>query len=253
MMKKLTRRSTQRVITHLWHQTLRHALQVECLLCQGASNDSLVLCHACIALLKSHHAPCSMCALPLKGRSIFNSNQQESNTLCGDCLKDPKPYQSTCAPLLYQYPVNTLIKLFKVKGQRQLTHFWVNQILAGIDTRSLVPETLVVPIPSNRNSLAQKGFSHAHLLATEIAERLQYPLKTSLICTRPHTNQKILDKAARKRNLKGLYHAPETLKGKSILLVDDVITTGATVVSASLALREAGAEHIDVCAIARTP
>ncbi len=274
MMKKLTRQSSKQAITRIWHRTLQQALQVECLLCHEPSNHTLVLCDACIALMQTHHTPCRMCALPLNGLPFKkqkppHAKPQETIALCGDCLKHPKPFQNTYAPLLYQYPVNSLIKLFKLKGQQQLTQFWVQKIIETLNiaikttpkstckttsSSSLFDtDTLIVPIPSHRNALARKGFSHSHLLASEMATRLQLQTKPLLYCTRPHINQKTLDKEGRKRNLKSLYRSYEPIQGRSILLVDDVITTGATVTSASLALLEAGAERIDICAIARTP
>ena len=113
-------------------------------------------------------------------------------------------------------------------------------------------EELIVPVPTDALRRKKRGFNQSTLLAEHMAKTLGMPMREALERTKRRAPQRGLDAEARKRNLAGCMRADETVRGKRILLIDDVYTTGATVSEAARALREAGAIGVGVICAART-
>jgi ComF family protein len=114
---------------------------------------------------------------------------------------------------------------------------------------------LVVPVSLHARRLRERGFNPAALLARAVARELAAPLNpTALVRVRHTPSQTNLDRAARRRNLRGAFRARPGLRAPArVWLVDDVITTGSTVADAARALRAAGAKNVTVICAARTP
>jgi ComF family protein len=114
----------------------------------------------------------------------------------------------------------------------------------------------IVPVPLHPGRAAERGFNQAELLAAPCADRWGVPLLTrALARLRPTRPQTELDAPARRANVAGAFGVarPEQVEGRRLLLVDDVLTTGATVAAAARALRAAGAETVGVLVLARLP
>lgn len=115
---------------------------------------------------------------------------------------------------------------------------------------------LIVPLPVTEGRLRERGFNQTYILSEEIARMTDRPIGCrSLVKTRETKDQYTLGREARMRNLNGVFSVrhPEDIKGRRILLVDDLFTTGATASEASKALLRAKAARIEVFALARTP
>ncbi len=111
---------------------------------------------------------------------------------------------------------------------------------------------LVMPVPMHSTRKRSRGFNQSELLAAPIAARLSVRLEKAMMKKTRHTTpQSALSHAERIENAKGAYQVAADLAGKSILLVDDVVTTGATLSECALALRRAGAKHVYALAFAR--
>jgi ComF family protein len=111
----------------------------------------------------------------------------------------------------------------------------------------------VVPVPSTKRRNRDRGYDPGALLAEEVARRLGRPLRTLLRRVREAPPQSTLPAAQRRRNVHGAFAASPSARGADLLLVDDVMTTGATAFEAARALREAGASRVDLLVLARTP
>lgn len=111
----------------------------------------------------------------------------------------------------------------------------------------------VVPIPSTRRRNRERGYDPAALIGEELARRLSLTLLPALRRVRETPPQSSLTAAERRSNVAGAFRALASAAGRSLLVVDDVMTTGATVFAASEALRSAGACRITVAVLARTP
>jgi ComF family protein len=114
----------------------------------------------------------------------------------------------------------------------------------------------VVPVPLSRRRRRERGFNQAELIARAVAREARLPLRSRVLRkTREAPPQAGLSAAARRKNALSAYRArlPRSLRGKTLLLVDDVLTTGATAESAARALLAAGAGAVDVLTLARVP
>jgi ComF family protein len=127
--------------------------------------------------------------------------------------------------------------------------------LADLARRTALDADLdaVVPIPSTRRRNRERGYDPSLLLARSLAGALGKPLACLVARTRDTPPQSQLPARRREANVRGAFRASRRAQGLAILLVDDVVTTGATAFAAARALRDAGASRVDLLALARTP
>ena len=113
----------------------------------------------------------------------------------------------------------------------------------------------VIPVPSQRSALHRRGFNPAAVLARRVAHSLGLSARLHIVVAQPRLEQaqKTLGRQARRQAMRGAFSVRESLQGHDVLLVDDVLTTGATAQAIAQALRKAGARRVDVYCLARTP
>lgn len=138
---------------------------------------------------------------------------------------------------------------------RFLILFWKKFVLPQssiMEFRAEAQKLLIIPIPLSKKSWRRRGFNQAELLARTFAEHFAYELSLDLKKTRDRRPQSSLSESERAKNIKGCFTwVGASLAGRSVLLVDDVITTGATLSEAALTLKQAGAEKILALALAK--
>jgi ComF family protein len=120
----------------------------------------------------------------------------------------------------------------------------------------LAGASAVVPVPLSRRRRRERGFNQAELIAKVVAREARLPLETKVLRrTKDRPPQAGLSRKDRIRNVRSIYRArlPLSLRGERLLLVDDVLTTGATAEAAARALLRAGAGSVDVLTLARVP
>jgi ComF family protein len=223
----------------------RLLLPPRCLLCGGAGDAGQDLCAGCRADLPLNHSACARCALPLPSPA----------PLCGRCLKHPPPWSAAAAPLVYADPVDRLLLRYKFAGQLPAGALLAELMAAGLERhRACAAVDLVVPVPLHASRLAERGYNQAWELARQVARSLERPADPRVLeRTRATTAQAGLTATARRRNVRDAFRARPAVRGLRVALVDDVVTTGATVRAATLALRAAGAVDVVVWAVARAP
>ena len=206
-------------------------LPLQCTLCHAAA-DRLALCAGCRADIERLRLanPCELCG------------QADAAPVCSSCSKKPPPLHRLIVGYTYRPPLDTLIVKFKYSG-----HWWLSKTLAQLTTAP--PQVdYAVPIPLHYSRQRQRGFNQAH----ELAKKMQLPLTAGLLTRTVNTvPQATLAAAERQRNMRGAFQAAAAVKHKSVLLVDDVMTTGATLYEAARTLKKAGAEKVDALLIAR--
>lgn len=227
-------------------QLLRAALDklpARCEICHAW--PSRVLCPACLGRFQRLEHRCRTCALPLTAR------QQQ----CGACLQQPPPLQSCIAAFSYEYPWSLCITRFKYGDDPGWARS-LSSLLAQLpEVRAAVQEAdLLLPMPLSTERLKQRGFNQAHELARRLA-----PGKTRadiLLRIRDTPPQSRLSRAERLRNVKGAFMvAPLALRQvrqRKMLLLDDVMTSGASLFAAASALRQSGAASVAAVVLART-
>ena len=203
------------------------------------------LCETCIQRFAQPQPRCHTCALPITGGAAQ----------CGECLQHPPPLDACICAVAYAYPWSDCIARYKFRQQpgwanalaELLRHApWVEPALERCD--------LVLPMPLSHQRLRERGFNQA----LEIARRLA-PAKTDarlLLRIRDTAPQLALSAAERTRNVRGAFaleplRAPG-LRGRDIVLVDDVMTSGASLFAAARTLREAGVLRVTAVVLART-
>jgi ComF family protein len=201
-------------------------------------------CAACRATLPYNDAACPRCAVP-RAHSI------PAEICCPDCRRRPPAFDRVRAPLRYEHPLDQLVGRFKDHGELQ-----VGRLLAGLmpgPPGGTPGPDLVVPVPASAARLRERGFNQAAELARHVAQRHALPWSTALLHRRAaRRDQRGLGRSARLRNVSGVFDCSGSAPPR-VVLVDDVLTTGATAQAASEALRRAGAVEIEVWVLARTP
>jgi ComF family protein len=215
---------------------LQLALPQRCALC-AAHAGCLLVCAACDACLPRPGPACPVCALPTADGSI-----------CGRCTRQAPPFAATRAAFHYAFPVDRLLHALKYAGVLAYAEFFAAALAARVDD---TPD-LVVPMPLAPARQRQRGFNQAHEIARRVARMRGLPLAAALARVRDTPAQAGLRWRERARNVRGAFVAHPAVAGRSIALVDDVMTTGASLAAAATAARRAGAARVEAWVAART-
>ena len=197
-----------------------------CFLCRGAAHA--MLCGPCDAELPRLREPlCPRCALA-----------SPSGAICGRCLAQAPHYDATVAALAYAFPADALIHALKFRGELALAPFLGKLILEKISTEEV---DCLVPVPLSGARLRERGYNQAVEIARHVGGRLELD---GCARERDAPPQAGLDREARRRNVRGAFRCTRSFKGERIAVIDDVMTTGATLDELARALKAAGAERV---------
>lgn len=221
----------------------RHALASQCAICRRW--PARALCEACVTRFAQPVVRCATCALPVPAGVIR----------CGACLREPPPLDNCIAAVAWGYPWSASIANYKFAGQPGWAATWATLMRSAPWAEpALEAADGVIPMPLSVQRLRERGFNQA----LEIARRLA-PAKTdayTLLRIRDTAPQRLLDREGRQRNVHGAFAVEPSrvarVKGRHMLLVDDVMTSGASLHAAALALRQAGAARVSALVLART-
>jgi len=206
--------------------------------CVGCGERDRWLCDECRTRLSALPAErCARCAAP-----------GVPTHLCSACYRSPPPFDELRAPLLHDALARDLVLALKYRGHRHLA-----PILADIAAQCApAGGEIVVPVPLHPTRRAERGFNQSELLAREIGARLGTPLAVDALTRQRETpSQTGLSAKEREANVRGAFVAPTRLDGRSVLLVDDVCTTGATLAACARTLKRAGAARVLAVTVTR--
>jgi ComF family protein len=208
-----------------------------CFLCRGAARATL--CPACDADLPRLSQPlCPRCALLSPGGAV-----------CGRCLAEPPRYDATVAALAYAFPGDVLIHALKFRGELALAPL----LAALLSSRLAASEAidLVLPVPLAPRRLRERGYNQSAEIARRLAGRAPLEL---FLCERSRDTaaQAELPWAERRRNVRGAFRCTRAIPGGTVAVVDDVMTTGATLDEMAATLKQAGARRVVNWVVART-
>lgn len=211
-----------------------------CYLCRGAAGA--VLCAACDAdLPRLDGARCPRCALA-----------SPAGEVCGHCRARVPAYDATVAALAYDFPADVLVQALKFRGELALAPLLGALLAARIGKGERVD--LVLPVPLAAARLRARGFNQALEIARPVARaagaRLEPALAMRSRDTAPQTDLPLGERA---KNVRGAFGVAHALEGAAVALVDDVMTTGATLDELAATLKRAGAARVVNWVVARTP
>jgi ComF family protein len=226
---------------------LNGLLPRHCLMC-GRGSGLVNLCGPCAEELPRVGRCCLQCGLPLS---------HDADRFCGHCLRKPPPWDFAISALAYQFPVDQLVRRFKFGRNLACGQVLSCELIQAIRTRCSLLPGCILPVPLHRLRHFSRTFNQADLLARQVGKTLNLPVYGSVLRRRRHTRAHSgLDALARKKNIKGAFECriPEVKRAsfEHVALVDDVMTTGATLAECARTLKKAGARSVSVWVAART-
>lgn len=226
-------------------------LAPRCLGCGGAAGDRSLVCARCRSRLAPPPPPlCGRCGFPR-----LRTGRDAAPT-CQECRDWPVGLRAARSACLLRDPANALVHQLKYRGWHRLGEVMATQMAAIRLPEDVADETrVVVPVPTTPLRLRERGYNQAEVLATTLAARTGRTVICGLERSVGTSSQIALQPAARLANVAGAFGLvtgmERDLAGEHLLLVDDVLTTGATVTTCARALIDAGARCVSVLTFAR--
>jgi predicted amidophosphoribosyltransferase len=206
--------------------------------CLGCSRNGPQVCAECAAALRRLDAPmCARCGRPTAWPV----------PRCSECDGRRLAFARARAAVAYEDSVRRIVAAWKERGLRRLAP-WAAALVVEVVPRPSVRALAFVP--SDRDRRLRRGHHAAEALAIELGLRWDLPVERLLVRTRPAPRQRGLDRQARRRNVRGAFGALSPVP-HSVVVVDDVYTTGATADAAASALRRAAARRVEIVTFAR--
>ncbi|MGH8249472.1 MAG: ComF family protein [Steroidobacteraceae bacterium] len=224
-------------------RSLLHRLfPATCYLCLDPGQPpSLDLCRGCENDLPRNHPACAICAMPGAGAGV-----------CDRCRSQDRAFDSAFAAYRYEFPLVELIHRLKYRGQLPL-----GRILGTVLARRLAEQgrprvEALVPVPLHHSRQARRGYNQAREIAVFAGQLLQLPVLDRIVeRVRETEEQAALPAVVRRLNVSGAFAVHAGPLPAAVAIVDDVLTTGATVEALAVELKRAGLRRVEVWAVAR--
>lgn len=223
-----------------------------CIVCRKPLENNAIdnlLCKVCWYRIKKNTPPlCAICGRQIRGVHIANS-------VCSDCNRQRFSFDRSLSPCVYEGVIRELIHKFKYQNKEHLSSLLAKLLIEFICQYRIDLDifNLAIPIPLDIIRLREREFNQSELIARKVAGEFSLPLSCSNLWRKYHrAAQMELKEEERRENVKGCFalRNPKAVKGKNIILIDDVITTGATCSEAAAVLKTAGAGSVWVLALA---
>jgi len=236
------------ILTTLGREAVRIVLPSWCDVCGNElpwRERAASCCRSCWdGLPRIRSAQCRSCAMPWSGET--------SGDLCIDCQIDPLPVGWTAAWGHYRDGLERLLHAFKFGRHDFLDDALADLLLEAIERRGDRDFDVVVPVPMHRSKERRRGYNQAELLAQQVSRKTRIACDGRLLKKRrERETQSTLARSQRAANVRGAFSASPEVDGKSVLLIDDICTTGETFRACAAELVRAGAARVCAAAVAK--
>jgi len=212
-----------------------------CIACGAASGESN-LCPPCLGELPRISHGCKQCGMALA---------LSSDSICGTCLGRPPPWHNGTAALDYRFPIDQLVCLFKFQRNLACGELLAQELSRAVSQSQTPSPDIIVPVPLHRRRQFSRSFNQAEVLAEPVARALGIPLVCGVLRRARSTRaQSGLTAAERRKNIRGAFRCKGAVP-PHVALVDDVLTTGATLAECTRAVLRAGADEVSIWVAAR--
>jgi ComF family protein len=212
----------------------------QCQLCGCAIPPLAGFCADCHDAMQTVDHPCSLCGLVNQG----------SGSICPACLHRPPRWQRMIAPLVYRDETRDLIRQLKYNQQKPLARALVSRVIDHFRHSTV---EMLLPVPMHNDRHLERGFNQAGEIARHFSRELNLPLDSRYLRRdRPTIAQSGLSLVQRRKNLRAAISCAGKTRHRRVALIDDIITSGATMEACCIALQRTGVEYIEVWALART-
>lgn len=234
------------MLTRLLPRPTRPLLPTQCAICRDWGPDRL--CAACRNRFIGNGPRCQRCALDVPA----------GTAVCGACLRDPPSWASALAAMDYAHPWDQLIARFKFHAALDLAAAFAQCIEQAWRTSAGPAPKLLLPVPLSAQRLRERGYNQAWELARRVARAVGCPADARLLLRIKDTpHQLALPIERRSANVRGAFAVEPTrladVRGRSVTVLDDVMTTGATAGEITQVLQQSGAVDVHWWVLARTP
>jgi ComF family protein len=220
-----------------------------CLDCGAPTGRADALCASCFALLRPITAPyCPVLGIPFEVPI-------GPDAVSAEAIADPPPFRRARSAVLYNQVARALVSRLKYGDRPELAAFCA-RLMAGTGRDLWTEAPVLVPVPLHRSRQFERRYNQSTELARALSRLTGLAVAPRLLARTRRTRQQVgLSADARQRNVAGAFSvdgdAVLRLGGRAVVLVDDVITTGATIKAATRELKRAGVDKIDVISFAR--
>jgi ComF family protein len=223
----------------------------QCAVCRSWSHQTV--CDDCLQRYATAAPRCWTCAARLPVELAG-----QPRPLCGACLASPPPLDRTIAALDYRFPWDGLLQHFKYHQALELRESLLERLNTTLTAAEVEAPDWLLPVPLSHTRLQERGYNQSHELATALARRRGLRCDADLLLrVRNNDRQAGLKLAARAANVRGVFAVEplraEDLRGASVALLDDVMTSGATLFELASVLLQAGVMSVQAWVVARTP
>ncbi len=214
----------------------------------------------CINCKNEHTVKYGLCESCLRDLSTLNEHRCEvcldiipSDGKCKECFALPPDYERLFSAFSFGGILRELMHAFKFDNKRFLCHPFAQMMFDAIPPEIISECKMLISVPASRDRLKKRGYDQSKLLVKELSRLTDIPGAYDILKKRPGQKQmSLLAKEERRKNINGFYYCDKFLSGETVLLADDICTTGETLRACAHELKKAGAGKIYCVTVART-
>lgn len=212
-----------------------------CCLCGGTNPGDACICAGCDDDLPHISTACDVCGIPLL-----------ENGICGYCLRHKHLADSIISAYSYRYPLTQLIRQGKYRGEIRVLNSLTYGLAEKIQSTVQVMPEVMIPVPLHRWRVFNRGYNQSLEICRLLSRKLDIPYNPGIIYRHRSTPPMFdLSPAQRRRNIRDSFRLPEPVNYHSVAIIDDVVTSGATVNELARQLKRAGVRHVQAWSLAR--